>query len=140
MALQITSNLKNSYEYTPVSERGEEAPFTVKLRRLSLEVLALTQDSSFNINKDQSYSYRINSQNLTALKHGLIGWKNIIDEDGKPIKFKMDGPIASMESLEYLPIEFRTEIANVILALSNNPSKADLILEGDDVIELEDGE
>ena len=138
MALHITSNLKNNYEYIPVAERGDENPFTVKLRRLSLETLALTKDSSFNINQDQSYSFRVNSQNLTALKHGLIGWKNIYDENEKPIKFKMDGQIASMESLEYLPVEFRTEIANVILAISNNPANADVILNGDDIISIED--
>lgn len=131
MALQITSNFKNSYEYVPHNERGDKDPFTVKLRRLSLELLAVTKDSSFSIQQDNSYSLKTNSQNLAALKHGLIGWKNIEDEKGH-VKFEMDGNVASTECLEYLPIEYRTEIANVIMAISNNPSNADYILGNED--------
>jgi len=131
MAIHVTSSFKNNYEYTPVSERGEKDPFTVRIKRLDLELLAFTKDSTFNVNQDQSYTLKINSQNLIALKNGLIGWKNISDDNG-PIKFVMDGDVANSTCLEYLPVELRTEIANVILAISNNPSNADLILGGDD--------
>ena len=137
MALQITSNYQNNYEYIPLSERGEKHPFTVKLRRLGLELLAFTKDSTFNINQDQSYTMKINSQNLIALKNGLIGWKNISNDDGEVV-FKMDGNVADAGCLEYLPVELRTEIANVILALSNNPSNAESILNNDYSTILED--
>ena len=132
MALQITSSFRNDYEYIPLSERAEKKPFMVKLRRLDLELLAFTKDSTFNVNQDQSYTLKINSQNLIALKNGLIGWQNISDDTG-PVKFTMDGNVVNSTCLEYLPVELRTEIANVILAISNNPSNAELILTGETV-------
>jgi len=128
MALTITQK-DDEYKYTPVSQRGEDKPFTVTFKVLSLEVLAEAQDTVLNVGNDQNMTMHVNSQNLTALRHGLIGWENIEDSNGKPVKFRIVRGITATECLEYLPQDIRTEVATVILEVSKDPARAKDLLD-----------
>jgi len=127
MALNVSKTQQTEFDYTPISEREEKLPFTVRFKVLDLPTLASIQDSALTIKDGKGYEINVNKQNLEALRHGLIGWSNI--SDGKTeIKFRRVHGLADMECLEYLPQEFRTEIGNVILEVSKDPRNAEAIL------------
>jgi hypothetical protein len=127
MALNVSKTQKSEFDYTPISERNEKLPFSVKFRVLDLPTLASIQDSALTIKDGKGYEINVNKQNLEALRHGLIGWSNI--SDGKAeIKFRLVHGLADMECLEYIPQEFRTEIGNIILEVSKDPRDAEALL------------
>ena len=127
MALNVSKNQTSEFSYTPIKERNEKQPFSVKFKLLDLLTLADIQDSALTIKEGKGYEINVNKQNLEALRHGLIGWENI--SDGKSeIKFRIVHGLASMECLEYIPQEFRSEIGNIILSVSKDPRDADVLL------------
>lgn len=127
MALKIT-NTQDEYEYVPVDQREDAKPFTVKFKVLSLDLQAEAQDTVLNVGNDQRMTMHVNTQNLLALRNGLIGWENITDSTGKTIKFRVVHGLAATECLEYLPQDLRTEIANIILTVSKDPTQATTVL------------
>jgi hypothetical protein len=48
---------------------------------------------------------------LGAIRHGLVGWKNIVDGEGRPLPF----PDAAGPAVDYLPTAIFQEIAEAIL-------------------------
>lgn len=117
------------YEYIPIVERGEEKPFTVSVRPLKPKEYAQTEDYMARINKDESLSFTTGTFNWLVVKKGIVNWKNLIDEDNKeiaPIK-SADGTISD-ESLNLIPADILTEIANVILGITRDPEHIDTYL------------
>ena len=127
MALNVITTKQAEYTYVPVAERNEDSPFTVTFKPLSLTTRARVKDSAITVKDGNGYEINVNKQNLEALRHGLIGWDNISDDKG-PIKFRLVGGLADIECLEYLPTEYRTEIGNIILEVSDDPKNAQEIL------------
>jgi hypothetical protein len=50
------------------------------------------------------------SQRERDLRKCLVGWENVLDEDGKPIPFDRSTPEALERSLSQLPVCFREEL------------------------------
>jgi len=132
MAL-ITKNktFDDTYEYTPVNQRGEEKPFSVTFKRIPLDVLAVLQDEAVALSQSGTYTINVNSQYLKTLKYALTGWKNVNDGK-KDIKFRIVHGEASDESLGIIPPELRAEIASIIIEVSKDPANADVILGNED--------
>ena len=128
MALKINKS-EETYEYIPLSERGDEAPFTVKLKRILPRQFTILEDKMAKINKDESISFTTGSFNWEVLKKGVTGWVNMIDEDGKDIKCLKSGAGEVLDnSLNYLPLTIITEIANVLTGISKDPDNAEVYL------------
>ena len=138
MALKVTK--PKEYSYIPVSERGEEKPFTLTLKRLTSSQMALIQDKAMEIkadDKEQSISLLTGTQTRLVCKLGIVGWENVYDEDGKEVKAVIAGQGLTDKSMDIIPQDMLQEINNVILGITNDPDNADLYLlkfdeEGDD--------
>jgi len=127
MAIKITTKQK-TYEYIPVGERGEERPFTVTIKALNAREYALTEDILTRMGQDQTMLFTTGSYNYLIAQKGIKGWKNLLDENDREIKPIMNGNYLAEESLNLLPPELVTEIANVILGITKDPDNADLYL------------
>lgn len=128
MALNAGKPKKTRYTYIPLIERNSENPFSVTFELLPISVLADIQDSALTIKEDnKGFAINVNKQNLNALRHGLKDWDNINDDEEAPLVFIVKAGLASMDSLEYIPQELRTEIGNVILKASEDPRNAEQI-------------
>jgi|GEM_PF-4960666 len=52
MALTVSTKTAKTYEYIPVSERGEENPFTLSVRPLTKREYALIEDKIAKFYRD----------------------------------------------------------------------------------------
>ncbi len=140
MALTVsTAKSPQTYEYVPLIERGEKNPFTVTVRRLTPKEFSFIEDKMARINQDQSVSFTTGTFNWEIVKKGIVGWTNLLDEDGKEVKpVKVEGGIAD-SSLNLLPMDIITELANVIVGLTKDPDNAHLYLAEDETEEAEEG-
>jgi len=132
MALTLSkAKLKTDFEYSPLSEKLEEAPFTVMFTALPLDVLAKLQDSALSVSKDGEYNVSINSLNHSVLKLAITGWKNIGTEEA-PIRLKRDDNGATDSSLTLIPGDMRSELATIIIEVSKDlPNAEDYLAELD---------
>ena len=128
MAL-IVKKTQETYEYVPLSERVEENPFTVIIKKLPPRQFTILEDKMAKINQDESISFTTGSFNWAVLKKGLVDWKNMIGENDRPISPAKNGKGELLdESLDLLPLDFIAEIANVIVGISKDPDNADIYL------------
>lgn len=138
MALTVTkAKLENSFEYVPLSQKGEDKPFTVMFDALPLDVLANLQDAAIRVSQDGEYSISINSLNYAVIKAGLTGWKNVESDEGT-VRFKRDNKGASDSSLSLIPGDIRTELATVIVEVSKDLPNASTYLAELDRLATED--
>lgn len=127
MAL-IARKKQETYSYIPLIERGEENPFTVKIRRLLPKEFTFIEDKMARINADQTISFTTGTYNWEIAKHGIVGWENLLDENNKPIKPVIGSDGITDDSLNLLPPEVITEIAGVIVAITKDPDNAEMYL------------
>ena len=128
MAITI-KKVNDTYKYIPLSERGEENPFTVTIRRLPPREFTILEDKMAKINQDESISFTTGSFNWAVIKKGIVDWENIFDEDGKPIYPAKNGKGELLdESLDILPLDIIAEIAGTIVSISKDPDNIDLYL------------
>jgi len=129
MAIRIDRAKKDiTYRYVPILERGEKDPFTVEIRPLTPKELIEIEDKMVRLNKDESISVSTGSYNWEVCKRGIVDWRNLLDERNREIPINRDTIGISDETLNYLPISFITEIANVIVGISKDPENAKLYL------------
>ena len=125
MALTLTkSKLKTEFEYAPISQKGEDKPFTVKFTAIPLDSLAELQDAALKVSKDGEYNMSINTLNYATIKLALTGWYNIEADDG-PIRFKRDNNGATDGSLALIPGDIRNELATIIIEVSKDLPNAE---------------
>ena len=142
MAITIQKT-QETYEFIPLSERGEKNPFTVTIKRLPPRQFTILEDKMAKINQDESISFTTGTFNWAVLKKGVIDWANMNDVDGKPIHPTKSGKQELLdESLDLLPLDIISEIANTIVSISKDPDNIDIYLGNFDKIskEVADGE
>jgi hypothetical protein len=143
MALTITkAKPKSSFEYTPISQKGEDKPFTVLFDALPLDVLASLQDDAIKVSQDGGYNVSINTLNYAVIKTALTGWENVEAADG-PVRFKRDHNGVTDGTLSLIPGDIRTELATIIVEVSKDlPNAEEYLSELDKLTdeELEDQE
>ena len=128
MAL-IVKKTQETYEYVPLTERNEENPFTVIIKRLPPRQFTILEDKMAKINQDESISFTTGTFNWAVIKKGLIDWKNMFDENDKPIYPAKNGKGEFLDdTLDLLPLDLIAEIANVIVGVSKDPDNADIYL------------
>jgi len=128
MAITIKKT-QETYEFTPLSERGEENPFTVTIKRLPPRQFTILEDKMAKINQDESISFTTGTFNWAVLKKGVVDWSNMFDEDEKPIFPAKNGKGELLdESLDLLPLDIITEIANTVVSISKDPDNIDIYL------------
>ncbi len=128
MALKRKTNLPFSYDYTPISERGEKEPFTVTLKKLSAKENASIEDKLVEFHQDESVTFSTASTNFLMLQMSMINWKNMLDENDKPIALKVTNGLVTEESLNLLPPELIVELAKVVVGISKDPENAEFYL------------
>ena len=128
MAIKITEAPK-SFDYIPLTERGEQNPFTVTIQKLPPKQFTILEDKMAKINQDESISFTTGTFNWAVIKQGVLSWENLLDANDKPITVlkASNGEILD-QSLNLLPLELITEIANVIVSISKDPDNADIYL------------
>ena len=145
MALTLkNSKLKTTFDYTPISQLGEDKPFSVRFNIIALDALAKLQDDALTVNKDGEYNISVNTLNYEVLKQSLIAWSNIEDDKG-PIRFKRDNAGTTDSTLQLIPAEIRSELATIIVEVSKDlPNAEDYLAEvgkiAEDELEDEDNE
>jgi len=141
MALNVSkAKLKTDFEYIPLSQKGEDKPFTVTFKAISLDVLAELQDAAVRVSKDGEYSISINTLNYNVLKEALIGWQNVESEKDGPVRFKRDNLGATDGSLSLIPGDIRSELSTVIVEVSKDLPNAEAYLSELNKLGLEDDE
>jgi len=136
MALVLNKSVKDGFDYTIISERGLENPFSVKLKTLTLLELGKFEDDyvARHIDTNQVV-FRQNQFNYKICKAGIKNWSNMLDEEGKQVKPKFSNGVITDESMEMLPRNVLEELSTVIAAVTKDPSSLQVFLEPD---ELED--
>jgi len=127
MAIRVNTKQK-LYTYIPLSERAEEKPFTVELAPLNAREYALTEDILTRMGQDQTMLFTTGSYNYLIAQKGVKNWSNLLDEKGNELKPTKVGAYLSEDSLNLLPPELVTELANVILGITKDPDNANLYL------------
>ncbi len=128
MALTVSTKPVKTYEYIPLSERGEEKPFTINIRPLTKREYALIEDKIAKFYRDETMTFASASTNIETFQRGVTGWNNLLDENGKQIKpDKMNGMLTD-DAINLLPIDIITEVANVIVGITKDPENTDIYL------------
>jgi hypothetical protein len=128
MAITIKKQ-QETYEYIPLIERGEKEPFTVIIKRLPPRQFTILEDKMAKINQDESISFTTGTFNWAVIKKGIVDWKNMLDENGKPIYPAKAGSGELLDTtLDLLPMDLITEIANSIVGVSKDPENASIYL------------
>ena len=130
MGLVISTKKDEVFEYIPISCRGDDVPFTVKIKRIDPKTFAKLEDGLTKINQeDATISFASGSFNWNVAKRGIVGWENVSDDNGTAVKFKKDQTNLMDDSvLELIPMEMVTEIATTISSITRNPEHTDLFL------------
>jgi len=128
MAITIKKT-QETYEYIPLIERGEEKPFTVIIKRLPPRQFTILEDKMAKINQDESISFTTGTFNWAVIKKGIIDWRNMLDENGKEIYPLKNGKGELLdETLDLLPLDLITEIANTVVGISKDPDNVNIYL------------
>ena len=105
MAITIDTKVAATW-YTPESQEGDDKPASFKLKPLigedHMSVFAETE-------ADRRGDLKLTSIGLkSAIHQGVVGWKNIFDENGKPMKF-------NKFNLSRIPMEILSDLAAEIV-------------------------
>lgn len=127
MAIKVAKVPTEGYKYIPLSERSEESPFTVWIKPVSAKQLLTLEDAVVKRGQEGDVTLSAGQFSFNTLKLALVAWDNIEDADGKGLVLRknMDGSIAD-ESICFIPADIITEIANVVSAISRDPSKTQI--------------
>lgn len=109
---------KSTYEYiTKADQALDPAEQTVfLLRPLTARQAAEIEDHLVELRDAQTTGVRTGTQTLTALRHGLRGWRNLLGEQLQPLPFVAGpGGEPTEEMLDLLPPVVRKELAAQIL-------------------------
>jgi hypothetical protein len=130
MALITNSNNSETFKYIPVSCRGDESPFSVTIKRLDKKSFTKLEDGLTKVSQDDAtISFASGSFNWGLVKRGVVGWENITDKNSAQLKFVKDANgFMDDSSIEALPFDIITEIANVIANITRKPEHTDLFL------------
>lgn len=131
MARKFTRNYKQEFKYVLIADRKDENgedeknPITFEFKPLNQKQLAKIQDSIITYKEGfKEMSISQNSVNVEIVQSQIIGWENIVDENGKEVKF--DKKIGVTEDiLAFIGSEGIAELGNVILNVSKFPDDAD---------------
>jgi hypothetical protein len=128
--MAIIAQPKNllTYDYTPMTERGDKKPFTVTVKRLTTKEYTFIEDKIARFNQDQSITFNTGTFNWEIVKKGLVDWKNLIDGDGKPIKIVIGSEGVLDSSLNLLPLDIISEIATLIVNITKDPENIESYL------------
>lgn len=141
-------NLTRTRKFISKSDTGPDAEKTVwLLGTLSSRDIGRIRDSasSFEIDTSQkgadgkstspdkmTTNVERSKMNMEAVRLGLRGWENFLDDDGEPIKFvtkKLDiggkvREVIPMDVLDIIPADLITELADALLG-ANTPEETD---------------
>jgi hypothetical protein len=128
--MAIIAQPKNllTYDYTPMTERGDKKPFTVTVKRLTTKEYTFIEDKIARFNQDQSITFNTGTFNWEIVKKGLVDWKNLIDGEGKPIKIVIGSEGVLDSSLNLLPLDIISEIATLIVNITKDPENIESYL------------
>jgi hypothetical protein len=117
------------FNYIPMAEKGEEVPFSVKLKTVNSIELAQLTDGLLQRSADDNVSLRTGSYNVGICKSGIIGWAGMTDVNGKEISITLtrNGTIDDA-SLNKIPAPMFEEIAGVIASVSQDPATLQLFI------------
>lgn len=132
MAIVYDSRLQEGFAYTPVDQRGDKNPFSVKIKPIASRDLVKLQDNLLQRDMEDKISLKTGTYNLKACKIGIIDWTGMLDKDGAEIKMKkdFDGAISDA-SLDIIPTRYFDEIAGVIIHVSQDAKAIDMYTEVD---------
>jgi hypothetical protein len=130
MPLVVSTKKDEIYDFIPVLFRGDENPFTIQLKKIDSKSFAKLEDGLTKINQDDStIMFATGSFNWNIVKRGVVGWSNIDDEKGKPVKFIRDtNGLMEDSCIELLPLEVLSEVATAIAAITRNPEHTEILL------------
>lgn len=101
--IKALKNLASTW-YTPLSERGN----TVSPTRFLIRPLDGIERLGVNYARDDFGNFSLPSESArAALKHGLQGWENFMDDDGSPVQYV---PGDRDMNLRRLPAELVAEL------------------------------
>ena len=127
MALVFNAQLAEGFKYIVESEKGDKKPFSVMIKPIDSVRLVTLEDGILKRGQDNSLSISTGSYNVSLCCNAVTGWENLVDAKGKTIPIVVDVTgFISTASLEMLPTELIAEIAGVIGAVSQDPSKIQL--------------
>lgn len=133
MAIKVNAKAANrSYNYVIRSEVGVVDPFTVKVRMIPAKDLMALSDKLVVRDAEQVMYMAKDYYTYQIAKLGIIGWDNMIGEDGIQIKpiLEVDGVISDA-SMQLLTEGIIKELADVVLTISKDPSKIQIIFPED---------
>ena len=108
MALHINKSKVEPEWYTLESDLKEDNPAEFKLNALTGRMLGEVMEGA-NFESDNPFTAR---GVQAALKYGVKGWKNILDQDENEVKF-------SIADLNKLSWSVRIELASAVIDKSN---------------------
>lgn len=84
-----------------------------KLKPMSAKQYAVIQDAMKLEGKGEDLKMgNLGSHTLNVLECGLVGWDNLLDIEGNPVKFKTKDVMAN---IDILPVNYRFELASAII-------------------------
>lgn len=123
VSLEERSYVPNDWK----DEKGkpEAKALTFKFKPLSKRQLAQYSDNSSRLNIGSNTISLGNAVgNLDLFKSAITGWDNLIDNEGKDIKFKRDASgLVAEELIESIWEDVIQEVANHILKVSKFPEE-----------------
>lgn len=130
MGLTVSTKKNEVFEYVPSDFRGQENPFTLKIKRIDPKTFAQLEDGLTKINQeDSTIIFASGSFNWNVARRGIVGWENISDENNKPIKFGTDSAnLISEQTLSLIPMEIIAEVATTIASITRSPENTELFL------------
>ena len=128
MALKLSKNKIKTFKYITGDQREEKLPFTLTVKPLTPKEYATIEDNIIKVNKDESVSFTTGTFNWQICKRGILDWENFLNDKNIQIKPKKEFDEVSDASLNQLPYDYITEIANVIVGITKDPDNANLYL------------
>ncbi len=108
MAIKTWRGLAPTW-YTPVSEEGSEDPARFKLKPLNRADLDMVFEGRTT---DSEGNLILTARGIEhALRVGLVDWENVLDENDKPLKFRI-------ANFRYLPWAIGQELAGELVNMS----------------------
>jgi hypothetical protein len=108
VSITIIGNLSPTW-YTPEDQQGQDDPVEFKLKPLSgLERLEVSGETRTDSNGELILTAK---GLILAVRYGLIGWRRVLDEQGREIKF-------NTQAIGKLSPELLAELSGVILERS----------------------
>lgn len=121
-ALKLDSVIKYESDLDP--DKGTPKATVFEVKALSARQVARIRDDSTRFSsgggEDADIYIAMNSANFEFVRHGLKGWKNFSDSDGKEAVFKTEADkktgltVVTEDSMNYLPSDLIAELAGVI--------------------------